>query len=123
MPSKQTAQTAQADTEIDPITGRPKLKKQTQEIPKLEPNGDATWNRDWKIENSKSWTRFQQVDPSYTVDDYARVYNAMDKDKSGKASKAEIQGYLDAQKGVDEAYRWAMFNAFAQSNWSNPYKK
>ncbi|MBR6984670.1 MAG: hypothetical protein IKH75_14320 [Ruminococcus sp.] len=122
-PVAPTRQTAQADTELDPITGRPKLKKQTQEIPKLEPNGNATWNNSWEIENSKSYGRFRQVDPSYTVNDYARVYNAMDKDKNGKLKSAEIQSYLDAMSGVDEAYRWAMFNAFANQGWGNPYKK
>ena len=116
--------------EIDPRTGRPKAPSRSNEviqpqgeIPKLEPNGDATWNNNWKIENSKSYGRFRQVDPSYNASDYARVYNAMDTDNSGKLKKAEIQNYLDAMSGVDEAYRWAMFNAFAQSNWSNPYKK
>ncbi|MBR4484803.1 MAG: hypothetical protein IKO97_06290 [Erysipelotrichaceae bacterium] len=128
-PTRQTTQ-AEPAVEIDPRTGRPKAPSRSNEviqpqgeIPKLEPNGDATWNNSWKIENSKSYGRFRQVDPSYNASDYARVYNAMDTDNSGKLKKAEIQSYLDAMSGVDEAYRWAMFNAFAQSNWSNPYKK
>lgn len=126
-PTRQTAQ-AEPAVEIDPRTGRPKAPTRSDkavqgEIPKLEPNGNATWNNSWEIENSKSWGRFRQIDPSYTTSDYARVYNAMDKDKNGKLKSAEIQSYLNAMSGVDDAYRWAMFNAFANQGWGNPYKK
>ena len=130
-PTRQTTQTAQAEpaVEIDPRTGRPKAPSRSNEviqpqgeIPKLEPNGNATWNNDWEIEGSKSWQRFHAIDPSYTTQDYARVYNAMDTNRNGKATKEEIVAYLNKQQ-MDDAYRAVLYDAFARAGSDNPYKK
>lgn len=52
---------------------------------------------------------------------YTKIYNSMDTDGNKHLKKSEVEAYIDALSGYTQSQKRALFNAYANSRWSNPY--
>lgn len=52
---------------------------------------------------------------------YTKIYNSMDTDGNKYLKKSEVEAYIDALSGYTQSQKRALFNAYANSRWSNPY--
>lgn len=53
-------------------------------------------------------------------ENFKLIYQTMDSDRNGNLKKKEVVDYINSQNLTAEQKR-AMFNAFANKNWKNPY--
>ena len=76
--------------------------------------------------NSNKYSRYQSAAreiPSLdsSTNGYTNIYKKMDTSGNGKLNKAEVTAYIDRLSGYTESQKKALFNAYAASNWNNPY--
>ena len=57
---------------------------------------------------------------SKSEENFKLIYQTMDSDRNGNLKKKEVVDYINSQKLTAEQKR-AMFSAFANKNWKNPY--
>ena len=53
-------------------------------------------------------------------ENFKLIYQTMDSDRNGNLKKKEVVDYINSQKLTEEQKR-AMFSAFANKNWKNPF--